>query len=146
MLVQPFTPEFTNIGGQVFLRCDPKYRYFWDNKRGEVIANKESIPLKEILLPLPKKVFKKGDLDKEYLLLGINTSEPRDGQLRNLPGVIKIGSDKLLLKDADIIITKLGATHGYVFDNTLKGQNLIGSTELIPYQLINNSYLPAFLK
>lgn len=146
MLVQPFTTDFSNIGDQAFLRCDPKYRYFWDVNQGEVLADKESVSLDGILLPLPKRVFRKGHLDRECLLLGIDTSEARDGQLRNLPLLSEIGSDKLLLKDADIIITKLGATRGYVFDNTFKGQNLIGSTELIPYQVIDNSYLPAFLK
>lgn len=146
MLVQPFTTKFSNIAEQVFLRCDPKYRHFWDVRRGGILPSKESISLREILSPLPKQVLRKGHLDEDCLLVGIDTSEARDGQLRNLPVVCEIGSDKLLLIDADMIMAKLGSTRGYVFDNTLKGLSLIGSTELIPYQIINNSYLPAFLK
>lgn len=146
MLVHPFIASFSNIGEQVFLRCDPKYRHFFDVKNGEVLANKKNIPLKVILSPLPKHIVRKGILDEEYSIVGIDTSEPRDGQLRNLPTTCKIASDKLLLKEADIIIAKLGAIRGYVFDNTAKGQNLIGSTELIPYRLLDCSYYPAFLK
>jgi restriction endonuclease S subunit len=146
VLIQPFETALSKIGGQIFLRCDPKYRHFWDNKHGEVLINHENIALRAILAVSSKNVIKKGELDEEYLLLGIDTSEPRDGQLRYLPTTMCIGSDKLLLRDADLIITKLGAIRGYVFDNTLKGHNIIGSTELIPYELLNRSYYPAFLK
>jgi len=146
MRIQPLTATFTSIGNQAFLRSDVKYRYFWDVTRGEVVPNIGSISLREILSLVLKTILKKGDLQDDYFLLSIDLSESRDGQLRNLPSVNRIGSDKLLLKDADMIITKLGATRGYVFDNTLKGKNLIGSTELIPYKMIGDSYLPAFLK
>ena len=147
MSIELFTTKFSNIGEQIFLRCDPKYRHFWDNSNGQVLKETNAnIPLKDIISPLHKQVLRKGPLFEECFLLGIDTSEPRDGQLRNLPAAIEIKSDKLLLKDADIIITKLGTTRGYIFENNLKGQNLIGSTELIPYKLINDSYLPAFLK
>jgi len=147
MSLKPFTTKFNNIGEQIFLRCDPKYRHFWDIRKGQVLTNDgEGITLKEILSPLPKQVLRKGPLPEECFLLGIDTSEPRDGQLRDLPIISEIKSDKLLLKDADLIITKLGTTRGYVFENTLKDENLIGSTELIPYQLINQSYVTAFLK
>ena len=146
MLIQPFGTTLSKIGDQIFLRCDPKYRHFWDNKHGEVLTNQEHVALRAILSVSSKEVIKKGELDEEYVLLGIDTSEPRDGQLRDLPTTMCIGSDKLLLRYADLIITKLGATRGYVFDNTLKGHNIIGSTELIPYKLLNHSYYQAFLK
>lgn len=146
MLVQSFTTRFSNIGEQLFLRCDPKYRYFWDRKHGQVLPGQKSIPLRQILQPIPKKVLSKGTLNEEYRLVGIDTSEPRDGQLRNLSATTEIGSDKLLLKDADLIVGKLGMTRGYIFDNTMKGENLIGSTELIPYRFMDSSYYPAFLK
>lgn len=130
----------------MFLRCDPKYRYFWDIKHGEIFSSTNNVSLKTLLSPISKQIIKKGLLNADYLLVGIDASEPRDGQLRNLPVVNEVGSDKLFLKDADMIITKLGATRGYVFDNIMKGENLIGSTELIPYRLTDNSYLPSFLK
>src|SRR3989337_90434 len=124
MSIELFTTKFSNIGEQIFLRCDPKYRHFWDNSNGQVLKETNAnIPLKDIISPLHKQVLRKGPLFEECFLLGIDTSEPRDGQLRNLPAAIEIKSDKLLLKDADIIITKLGTTRGYIFENNLKGQN-----------------------
>lgn len=145
-MIGPFFQRASTISHQPVLRCDPKYRYFWDMRHGIVIGAARLVALRDILTTAKRAILKKGDLAKDYLLLEIQSSVPRDGQLYGLPLVAEIGSDKLDLSSSDLIISKLGSTRGYIFDNTLKGQRLAGSTELIPYNLIDDEWLAEFIK
>lgn len=74
MLVKPFATKFSQIGEQVFLRCDPKYRHFWDNKKGISLKQEKfpNIQIKDVLLPFTKKTIKKGPLDDERPILELN--------------------------------------------------------------------------
>jgi len=147
MLIQPFTTRLSNIGQQVFLRCDPKYRHFWDNKRGIPIEQNSvpSVRVKDILLPIRKKVIKKGELDSERPILELNDVESRTSLILQERVVTEIGSDKLDFDDCDLVINKLEPYLGkLVINDTSKGY--IGTTEWIPLKLNCVLVKPRYLK
>lgn len=146
MGVNWFATKFSNIGNQTALRFDPKYRKFWDVNKGNFISSKNSIPSYEILEEIKVTKLKKGELNEGYYLLNIADQQPKIVFLENLEEVYEIGSDKNPLWESDIIISKLGLPKGYIFLNDKeKFPKLIGSSELIPYKLKSDKYLPKFI-
>ncbi|PHB51645.1 hypothetical protein COE92_21440 [Bacillus wiedmannii] len=137
------------VGHQFSLRIDSKYRGVWDKKELFPFSSKEceKIKIADILVPLPIKKLKKGELDSEYNILNISEIEPKYGRITNSTDAVdSIGSDKTLLNKADIIISKLVMSKGYIFTNEKNVTNLIGSTELIPYRLRNKNFDVTFLR
>lgn len=141
-----FCTQFSKIGNQVSLRPDPKYRNFWDINKGITYNTRNLIPLNHVIKEAEVKKFKKGSLDKDRYLVNLSDQKPKCIKLMNVKEVSKINSDKNFLGEADLIISKLGLPKGYVFINEPLYENLIGSTELIPYKLINKEFNPKFLK
>lgn len=89
------------------------------------------------------KKLKKGMLQKKYKVLNISDQKQNDGIIRNIQITDEIGSDKSILTGSDILISKLGMTRGYIFKNTIKDMDLLGSTEIIPY--VNNGKMSTML-
>ncbi len=142
-----YTINLKSIAKQDSFRPDPKFRRFWDVEKGIIYPSSKSIPFRAVLEELKVSKFKKGELDDTYYLLNISDQRPKTIYLENIEEVEEIGSDKNPLSDADIIISKLGLPKGYIFLNEPeKYPNLIGSTELIPYKLINPEYSAKFIK
>lgn len=127
-------------------RLDQKYSSFTSVDKWIVFDSEyEQQELSKLLKVLPVVKLKKGQLDAEYLLINISDQVQRSGQLDDIQTTDYIGSDKTYLKDADIIVSKLGMPRGYIYLNDYKGKNIIGSTELLPYAIVNNS-LKIFIK
>jgi len=147
MLVKPFTAQFGNIGGQVFLRCDPKYRHFWDNKKGISIEQKRlnNAKLKDVLLPYVKTVIKKGPLDEERPVLELNDVESRTGFILQERMVTEAGSDKLDFGDCDFVFGKLRPYLGKIVVNNSQ-KRYIGTTEWLPLKLVRERVSTLFLK
>jgi len=92
------------------------------------------------------QILKKGTLDKSYILIDLEQFEPKTGKIKDETNEVEeIGSDKVLFGDADIIISKMRPYLAYVFIND-KSKNYIGTTELVPFKLINNDVNIYFLK
>jgi len=133
--MKTYKSKLSKIGSQLSLRLDMKYRSFWDGDReiiaGENIENKKIGDLiKRITI---KKVTKKTFGEDSYIL-NISDTIPKYGKLEDSIQLIdEIGSDKTILDEAEIIVSKLCMGKGYIFSNESKMTNLIGSTELIPY-------------
>jgi restriction endonuclease S subunit len=148
MQCEPFTTDFVNIIRNTSLRCGVKYRMFWDVEHGLLFAG-SNYPVKKLgsLIKLHKtKILKKGTLDKEYILIELEDIEERTGKILNLKRtVIDIDSDKVYFGDSDILTTKLRPYLGYTILN-IPGLELIGTTELMPFKIINNQALPAYIK
>jgi type I restriction enzyme S subunit len=148
MQCEPFTTDFVNIIRNKSLRCGVKYRMFWDVEHGLLFAG-SNYPVKKLgsLIKLHKtKILKKGTLDKEYILIELEDIEERTGKILNLKRtVIDIDSDKVYFDDSDILTTKLRPYLGYTILN-IPGLELIGTTELMPFKIINNQALPAYIK
>jgi len=143
MPLKQFTIDFQNIGRQEFLRPNVGYRYFFDVQKGEVYPSRQNIKLKYVLKEiLAKKVFK-GELEDTEVLVDIGNIERRFNNLIDLAEVDKIGSDKSILRDGDIVIPKMQPQMGNVFLN-LEHKRYIGSTELLEYSISKNTS-PLFL-
>lgn len=143
MPLKQFTTDFQNIGQQEFLRPNVGYRYFFDVQKAEVYPAKQSIKLKYVLKEISAKKVLKGMLDDSEILVDIGNVERRFNNLIDLAEVDKIGSDKSILQDGDIIIPKMQPQMGNMFLN-LEHKRYIGSTELLEYSISKNTN-PLFL-
>jgi len=146
MAVQHFSVDSFILSAGKHCRLDQKYTSFTQINDWVVFDTKyDQVRLADLLLELPIVKCKKGELEEEALLVNISDQAQRSGELENVESTSEIGSDKNYLGDADIFISKLGMPKGYIFVNTLKGQNVLGSSEFIPYG-IKNSNLTKYLK
>ena len=140
--------EFKQIGKQEQLRCDSKYRYFYDVKK-EVIVERLKTKfsehrLKSILKLNKTKIFKKGLLDDEYILIELDDIDPGSGEIKRERKVEEIGSDKTLFADSDILISKLMPQAGHIILND-RAKKYIGTTELIGFKIINSQINKKYL-
>jgi len=135
-----FKTEFRNIGRQEQLRCDPKYRYFYDERKGKTIIDTNIkypfVPLKRIIRLHETKILKKGLLDDEYILIELEDIEPGTGEIIRERTVTEIGSDKRVFADCDILISKLMPQKGHIILNN-PNKKYIGTTELLGFKIIN---------
>lgn len=147
MRVPPVMTTFVNIGEQIFLRCDPKYRHFWDEQRGIPIEQNEhcNVRLKDILLPFTKLIVKKGDLDEERPILELNDVESRTSLILRDRVASEVGSDKLDFADCDLVLNRLEPYLGKIVINDVS-KGYIGTTEWIPLKLDAHRAEPTFLK
>lgn len=117
-------------------RLDQKYSSFTSVDDWIVFDSEfEQVKLSKLLDELHIVKFKKGELEDEYFLINISDQEQRCGELENVERTNVIGSDKNYLGDADIFVSKLGMPKGYIFLNTYKDKDVLGSTEFIPYKI-----------
>ena len=147
MLVRPFVAKFSNVGAQVFLRCDPKYRHFWDNKKG-ISLNQEkykNVKIKDVLLPYTKKTIKKGPLDDERRILELNDVESRTSIILQERIVSEAGSTKLDFGDCDLVFNKLEPYLGKIVINDIT-KNYIGTTEWVPLKLDKSKIQELYFK
>lgn len=147
MLVKPFVAKLSNIGAQVFLRCDPKYRHFWDNKKGVSLNQKKhsNVKIKDVLLPYAKKTLQKGPLDDERPILELNDVESRTSIILQERIVSEAGSTKLDFGDCDLVFNKLEPYLGKIVINDFK-KKYIGTTEWIPLKLDNDKIQELYFK
>lgn len=119
-------------------RCDAKYSNFVFKDNWNAFQSQNTlIPLCEILTPLSIKKESKGELKNSYHLLNISDQPPEDGILnfKNIMLVDEINSDKTILSNSDLIVSKLGMPKGYIYLTPSEMTSLIGSTEFIPYSI-----------
>jgi len=144
-----FTTKFSKVGNQPQIRLDSKYRYFKDEKKNKTsllknISNRKSVSLSSILQLASTQIIKKGDLDKEMILVDLDDIDPGFGALKQERTVTEIGSDKTIFADSDIVCSKLTPDKGHFFIND-KTKRYIGTTELIGYKLKNQKWDKKFL-
>ena len=132
MRVPPVMTTFVNIGEQIFLRCDPKYRHFWDEQRGIPIEQNKhcNVRLRDILLPFTKLIVKKGDLDEERPILELNDVESRTSLILRDRVASEVGSDKLDFADCDLVLNRLEPYLGKIVINDVS-KGYVGTTEWI---------------
>jgi len=140
-----YATNFSDIGKQTSARLDPKYRYFWDMENGVLFPSLSNTKLGNVILEISVSKVKKGELDEPRELMSIPGQVARSATIQNLDEVTEIDSDKNPLGEADIIISKLGLPKGLIFYTVEKSESLIGSTEFIPYRLIDSQWNSKFL-
>lgn len=90
--------------------------------------------------------LKKGILDDEYILLDLEYLEPKSGRIKSEDNIVtEIGSDKILFGDANVVISKMRPYLAYVFIND-KEKKFIGTTELLPFKLLDKAVDLQYLK
>ena len=145
-----FKNQFCTIGNNSFLRAGAQYHAFYAVHRSRLFdSTPKDIPLKRlgtIIGLLRNTVFKKGILDDEYILLDLEQLKAKTGKIITEDNIVsEIGSDKVVFGDADIVISKIDPYLAYVFIND-KDKRYIGSTELLPFKLINGDIDIHYLK
>lgn len=96
-------------------RLDSKYTSFVHNQAWLAYPSKNaSVPLSDIIIPLPITKILKGELDEPHTLINISDQEAASGKLYIIQEVTEIGSDKTVLSDCDLMISKLGMSRGYI--------------------------------
>jgi restriction endonuclease S subunit len=137
------------IGDNLFLRLGAQYYAFFEVHQGLLFdedVKYDRVPLGRLIKKHKAQVLKKGTLDKSYILLDLEQLEAKTGKIIDETNEVEeIGSDKVLFGDADIIISKIDPYLAYVFIND-KSKNYIGTTELVPFKLINNNVNIHYLK
>jgi type I restriction enzyme M protein len=144
--LQGFRSRFSQIGKQLDLRCDPKYRWFQDIAGGRVIDQSqfEFVPLSHFLELAPKVVSRKGELSEERKLVELESVEGGTGALLGYAVVDEIGSDKVEFGDADILFCKLEPYLGKAILN-IREEQFLGSTEWVPLRVIPEVALPGYM-
>ena len=147
MRVPPSITTLANIGEQIFLRCDPKYRHFWDNRKGISVEQTtySNVRLRDVLLQFRKIVIKKGQLDEERPILELNDVESRTSLILQDRAVSEVGSDKLDFADCDLVFNRLEPYLGKIVINDVS-KGYIGTTEWIPLKLDAHKAKQTFLK
>jgi type I restriction enzyme S subunit len=145
-LYKSYSISFESIASQPSFRPDLKYRRFWDFEKGVLYQSSKHIRLDRVLEEIEVSKIPKGDLNESHHIINISDQEPRKVILEDLEEVDAVGSAKNPLSEADIIISKLGLPKGYLFYNDKKKYpKLLGSSELIPYKIINDKFQPKFV-
>lgn len=145
MAMRFFFVNFEDIANQTSARLDPKYRYFWDIEKGFLFDGLPYTKLGNLISEIHVSKFRKGELDETKGLMSIPNQVGRSARIQNIEDIVELDSDKNPLHDADIIISKLGLPKGLIFYNDKECENLIGSSEFIPYKLINPDWNAKFL-
>jgi len=144
-----FPIKFQKVGENLFLRLGPQYYAFFEVHKGLLFdgtGKYNQVPLKRLIKKYSAQILKKGILDKSYILIDLEQLEPKTGKIKDETNEVEeIGSDKVLFGDADFIISKIDPYLAYVFIND-KSKNYIGTTELVPFKLINNNVNIHYLK
>ena len=131
-----FTTSLKNILKRDTMRLDPKYRWLWDKLNGCVkIADGEDFHglwSYISIVDLPK--LKKGELDIPRKLIDLDSVYGRCNGLveGSINEVDEIGSDKVIFKGADIIISKLEPYLGKCVVNP--DPKAIGTTEWVGFR------------
>lgn len=127
-------------------RLDSKYSIFTSVENWTIFPSSlPQEPLSKWIVELPIKKLKKWELDDEYFLVNISDQWQRSGTLEEVEEVTEVWSDKTMLNDCDIFVSKLWMPKGYIFLNTYKWKNIIGSTEFIPY-VVQEGISPLLVK
>ena len=129
-----------SISGQC--RCDAKYGIFVSQDSWNAFQyNGQLQALSDLLIPLPISKVSKGELNDDYYLINISDQTPGEGIINenNVAVADVLNSDKTILSDCDILVSKLGMTRGYIYLKPESKMPLIGSSEFIPYKLRDNT-------
>lgn len=119
-------------------RCDAKYGIFVSQEYWNAFQYEGELQaLSDLLTPIPIKKVSKGELNDDYYLINISDQVPGDGIVdeNNVNIADSLNSDKTILTDCDILVSKLGMTRGYIYLKPETKSDLIGSSEFIPYKL-----------
>ena len=152
LLNHGFVSYAREIGRQLTLRVDPKFRMFWDIQKGLTVeaTPAEQKPLRDVLLPYCPKMLQKGPLDEPRRIIDLADVEGRSSIiLLDENGadriVAEIGSTRVDFGDSDLVFCRLEPYLGKVLLNDPL-QQWIGTSEWIPLRVDRNRVLPIFLK
>lgn len=144
-----FTSCLSDVVAKQNFRLGAQYGFFWHKYQGSLFDNDcvyPQIPLSNLIFPMEEvTVFKKGELDDEYLLVNLEHIEQKCGKVSNYEVVSEIGSDKILLDGADLVIAKIDPYLGHIFLNEPE-KPFIGSTEFIPLKVNKNKIIAKYIR
>jgi hypothetical protein len=144
-----FVLKANRIGKNLFLRLGAQYYSFFENHKGLLFDENGKygqVSLGRLIKKHKAQVLKKGILDQSYILLDLEQLEAKTGRILDETNEVEeIGSDKVVFGDADIVISKIDPYLAYVFIND-KTKNFIGTTELVPFKIINTNINVHYLK
>jgi type I restriction enzyme S subunit len=146
---EPFLLNFQKIGENLFLRLGAQYYTFFEVHQGLLFDENDKynqVPLGQFIKKYKAQVLKKGILNQTYILLDLEQLEAKTGRILDETNEVEeIGSDKVVFCDSDIVISKLRPYLAYAILND-KSKNYIGTTELVPFKLINKNISIHYIK
>lgn len=128
----------TSIGNSAQCRMDAKYNSFVSNMNWTTYPNaSKHCKISDVLISIPIAKQKKGDIDDDVYVINISDQIAGYGRLIDTSDFQNdaIGSDKNILTDCDIMVSKLGMPRGYIFLKPQYDGEIIGSSEFIPYKI-----------
>jgi len=147
-IVENLTILFSKLSNNFYLRNSSLYNIFWEKYSGKLFENSTYpiVKLKSLIKPNIKRV-KKGILDKPMILLNFEDIESYTGRILNKNYIEEIDSEKNIISGNDIVISKMNNHLGYVFLPFQSEDTIIGSSEFIPYLVLDKKFvLPEFIK
>lgn len=141
-----FKTTFSSIGKTSAMRFGVNYRFLYDIKGLNLFKNSKYAKVKLYKLLIKKNYTKlpKGDLIERKRMIDLTDVSQGTGLLLSERFVTSIDSDKWILDDSDILISKMEPENGKAFLN-VGSMNAIGSTEWIQLSLDENLVLPEYL-
>jgi type I restriction enzyme, S subunit len=143
-----FKQPFHKLGQRKYIRAGARYNSFWNTYKGMIFeTNKpfKTVNLRKLIVPCKTEVFEKGFLPKEYILIDEEDIEQKTGVILNEEYVQKIESSKVLFADCDILVSKIRPYLGHVILNE-KEKPFIGTTELVPYKIVEDRIYPRLIQ
>lgn len=129
-------------------RLDAKYNTFVSGRKWNVFNQSKDLQIiGDVLIPTQISKIKQGILENKSLIINISDQTAGLGRLKIEQEyyVEEIGSDKVLFKDADIMVSKLGMPKGYIYLVPQNEEYVIGSSEFIPYKVKNSKHAKFYL-
>jgi type I restriction enzyme S subunit len=136
--------KLSKIKNSNYFRLDAKYGTFTENNNAQLWNYPVCCELKKALKVVQSSIMKKGELEEEFPLIDLSNIERKTNNLRDVGEVLEIGSDKVILKQGDIVIPKIEPQKGQFFLN-LNHNEYLGSTELVEYKINSYEFNPYYL-
>jgi len=141
-----FKTTFSSIGKTPAMRFGANYRFLYDICGLDLFKSSKYPRIKLYKLLIKKNYAKlpKGELISRKRIIDLNDVSQGTRLLLSERFVTSIDSDKWILDDSDISISKMEPENGKAFVNA-GSMNAIGSTEWIQLSLDKNVVLPEYL-
>jgi restriction endonuclease S subunit len=143
-----FKQPFHKLGQRKYIRAGARYNSFWNIFKGMLFETDKpfkAVELRKLIVPYKTEIFEKGFLPKEYVLIDEEDIEQKTGVILNEEYVQKIESSKVLFADCDLLVSKIRPYLGHVILNE-KEKPFIGTTELVPYKVIEDRIYPRLIQ
>ncbi len=139
----PEKSEFNTYSSILELdRIDALFNSPFRNKIKNIIEKKDYDILEKLI-----EIQKKGEIlpSAFYNLVELYDVDENFGEVNNVKEVTNLGSDKVVFRNGELLISRLQPEKGKIIIVNEKTDGFLGSGELIPIKIISEKVLPEYL-